>query len=87
MTKNEILLICLMEECGEVVQAASKCLRFTEEHKHINYNKHNKERLIDELHQLIALIDIYDCEIDPNIVIEKQKQFYDYLKVSECLRS
>lgn len=28
MTKREYLLICLMEECAEVQQIASKCLRF-----------------------------------------------------------
>lgn len=38
LTKQEHLLVCLMEECGEVIQAASKALRFGLDDDHQSAN-------------------------------------------------
>lgn len=52
---NEILLIA-QEECAEVTQAISKCFRFGFKSKHPNENRNNKERLEEELGDLVCMI-------------------------------
>lgn len=50
-------LILLIEECGEVIQAATKCLRFgyAQDHR-IGYGKNN-EVLSREIGDLLGVID------------------------------
>ena len=49
-TKNQQLLICMMEECGELTQACSKVLRFGFEEK--------IEDVATEAGDVLALIDL-----------------------------
>ena len=65
MTKQEYLLTCLMEECAEVIKAASKILRFgTSGRYYVNKDQedeywydeaNNIPRLIEELSDVVAI--------------------------------
>jgi NTP pyrophosphatase (non-canonical NTP hydrolase) len=53
---REDLLVLLIEECGEVIQAATKCLRFGYESDHgIGYGR-NDAVLSREIGQCIAIM-------------------------------
>jgi NTP pyrophosphatase (non-canonical NTP hydrolase) len=53
--ENEILLIA-QEECAEVTQAISKVFRFGFDAKHPKEERNNRERLEEELGDLICMI-------------------------------
>jgi NTP pyrophosphatase (non-canonical NTP hydrolase) len=55
LTRSE-LLILLIEECGEVIQAATKCLRFGYSHEHEGYGVNDKV-LSSELGDLLGVFD------------------------------
>ncbi len=55
MNKTEYLLICLMEECAEIQQIASKCLRFGLGNHHPDGMKCNDAELQRELTDLDAI--------------------------------
>ena len=55
--QNEILLIA-QEECAEVTQAISKIFRFGMDAKHPNEDRDNKQRLTEEVGDLLAMIDL-----------------------------
>ncbi len=62
MTRSEMLLVQLMEEAGEVVQGASKCLRFGTNHTWPALEKTAEYRLGSELIDLLALIEMCQAE-------------------------
>jgi NTP pyrophosphatase (non-canonical NTP hydrolase) len=66
--QDEIMLI-LQEECAEVTQAISKCLRFGIDNFKPGKPKTNREHLAEELGDLQAMIDL--C-IKYNIVGSEQ---------------
>lgn len=45
------LMVVLMEECGEVTQAASKCYRF-------GFDMYNQSRLEKEIGDLLCMVDL-----------------------------
>lgn len=51
------LLILLIEECGEVIQAATKCLRFEYKGNHIKEYGQNDQILAAEVGDLLGVID------------------------------
>jgi NTP pyrophosphatase (non-canonical NTP hydrolase) len=55
MTRDECLIL-LIEECGEVIQAATKCLRFGWDRNHPNYGV-NHEVLAEEIGDLLGVAD------------------------------
>jgi NTP pyrophosphatase (non-canonical NTP hydrolase) len=56
LTRDD-LLVLLIEECGEVIQAATKCLRFGFEADHgVGYGR-NDLVLAQEVGDLVAVID------------------------------
>ena len=62
LTRDD-LLVLLIEECGEVIQAATKCLRFGFEADHgIGYGR-NDLVLAKEVGDLVAIIDA--LKLDP----------------------
>jgi len=56
MTRKEMLLVQLMEEAAEVVQGASKCLRFGTNHEWPSLEKTAEYRLMTELIDLSTLV-------------------------------
>lgn len=64
MTRKELLLTQLSEECGEVVQVVSKSLRFGLDDYH-EIPPANKEKLHAELTDLIG---IYEPLVDEGII-------------------
>ncbi len=58
MNTKEHLLVCLMEECAEIQQAASKALRFGLEDGYPGANTTNVEDIEIEIIELIAVIDM-----------------------------
>ena len=56
LTRDDLLII-LIEECGEVIQAATKCLRFGFDRIEPLYG-HNGEMLSREVGDLLAIIDV-----------------------------
>jgi len=55
MDRTEELLLILSEECAEVAQAASKCIRFGMAATHPNYPESNQLRLEQELGDFMAM--------------------------------
>jgi NTP pyrophosphatase (non-canonical NTP hydrolase) len=56
--KDREALLILQEECAEVTQAISKVFRFGVLNKHPELQHNNKERLEEEVGDLLAMIDI-----------------------------
>lgn len=79
--EREIMLIAA-EECAEVTQVISKCLRFGLESKHPNEGANNRDRLAIELGDLMCMVDlmIEHSLIDPSAVYEASKLKRDKLK-------
>lgn len=69
LTRDE-LLILLIEECGEVIQAATKCLRFGFDVDHdVGYGR-NSDELAKECGDLQAIMD----ELPLNALLKGQSQ-------------
>ena len=92
MTRQEQLLVILMEECAEVSQRASKALRFgltdpagTEPGQPYM----NKDRLLMEINDLYAVIDMtFGSEgpyLSPMLIQDKKEKVEKYLKLSKKL--
>ena len=56
MTRNEMLLTILTEECAEVTQRITKALRFGMDECEPEQGLTNKERLVDEINDLYAVV-------------------------------
>lgn len=56
MNKKEILLVQVMEEAAEIIQAASKCIRFSAQHKATSNAHSNLEQLQIEVTDLITVL-------------------------------
>ena len=70
LTRDE-LLVLLIEECAEVIQAATKCLRFGYDVDHdIGYGR-NSDKLSKECGDLQAVMDA----IPLNYALKEQSQF------------
>lgn len=67
MNKTDEIMFILQEECAEVTQAISKCLRFGIDNYKPGKPKTNREHLAEEIGDLIAMIELcYDNDIvDP----------------------
>ena len=77
---REDLLILLIEECGEVIQAATKCLRFGYDVDHdIGYGR-NSDKLSEECGDLQAVMD----ELPLNTALKEQSQYYKIAKAERA---
>jgi NTP pyrophosphatase (non-canonical NTP hydrolase) len=61
LTRDEVLIL-LIEECGEVIQAATKCLRFGWDVDHGLGYGNNRDQLAKELGELTAVRDELDID-------------------------
>ena len=82
MNKTDEIMFILQEECAEVTQAISKCLRFGIDNYKPGKPKTNREHLAEEIGDLIAMIELcYDNDIvDVLQVKEAQHRKFDKLK-------
>lgn len=78
--KDREALLILQEECAEVTQAISKVFRFGVDNKHPELVHTNKERLEEEIGDLLAMIDILvastflsDSNLNRALVNKKEK--------------
>lgn len=91
MTKEEHLLIILAEECNEVAQRVAKALRFKlndPEGMEPNQPYTNKDRLILEINDLLAVIEMVfeDEDIVSSTLKEyKKSKVKKYLELSKKL--
>lgn len=92
MTRNENLLVTLMEECAEVQQSVSKALRFGLDNLSPVEQMRNKDLIMHEFYQLVAVVDIlvgdetlpqYDSSKVLRIKASKQEKVLNYQKVSK----
>jgi NTP pyrophosphatase (non-canonical NTP hydrolase) len=66
-TRLEELLIILMEECAEVSQAASKCMRFGLPSTHPEGAQSNQLRLESEIGDFMAIVKLLTEEYNLNM--------------------
>ena len=92
MTKQEHLLVLLMEECAEVSQRASKILRFGLKDKDGSEPGQpytNEQRLHFEVNDLLAILDmVYEGKnsySSPMAQLQKKKKVEKYLNLSKKL--
>lgn len=62
MTREELLLTQLSEECAEVIQSVSKCLRFGNKEVYHKGTLTNAERLSEELDDVIGVFTMLIAE-------------------------
>lgn len=55
MNQSEHLLVCLIEECAEVIKDTSKALRFGLDDSYIKSDKSNREKIEREFIELTAV--------------------------------
>lgn len=95
MTLEQYLLGKIAEECAEIAQRASKAQRFGLTEKQPGQDKDNAERLMEEMHDLHAVLWMLQdmgCPIDPTIeptrippIVEKVTKYMDYSRQCEQL--
>ena len=93
MTKQENILVTIMEECVEVQQAISKVLRFGYNNYHPSKpGTENWYTVLEEYYQLIAAVDFAQSQMilpqlgdnECNLIkMEKVAKMEKWLKVSE----
>lgn len=69
MNRNEHLLACLSEECGEIQQAVGKALRFGLDDGHPEKFTTNAQDIAKECQEVIAIIEM----LESNGIIERTK--------------
>ena len=87
MDRREYLAICYIEELAEVVKEAAKCLRFTFDHRHVDYNESNQEKLEHELDDLEGIRVMLAREgivlkSDPNRIRDKILRTEELIRLS-----
>ena len=90
MDRLDLLRIKLMEECAEVSQATSKCLRFGNEHAQEPGGRPNIDRLKDEILDLFVALeairnegfDLFPNFSDPRVQ-EKMQRLEYYMEISK----
>jgi NTP pyrophosphatase (non-canonical NTP hydrolase) len=81
--KTKEILLITQEECAEVTQAISKIFRFGMDAKHPATQKTNKERLEEEVGDLLSMIDIMvkNCIVSDEKINEARKSKVEKLKI------
>ena len=78
MTRQEHLLVCLSEECNEVIHAISKTLRFGLNEIWPKLDQTNIERVKAELNDVMALMTMLDDEgfdlLPTEVSMEKKRE-------------
>ena len=94
MTRQQMLLTQLMEECNEVSQRCSKAIRFGLHEKQVEQEETNAERIVYELQDLVAVANmIYTGQgnetlytsLDEDMFHLKERKVEKYLDYSKTL--
>lgn len=91
MNKEDILLAQLAEECGEVVQAVGKALRFGLNDRHPKEKITNVQLIYKEVHDIVGVFAELQTELgmidvlDGQDILDKREKVKSYLEVSENL--
>lgn len=78
MTKEQILLTQLAEECNEVAQRVSKAIRFGLDEVQEGQEKTNEERIVEEFNDLLTVMKV--LEENGTIRINPEHQLYYMVK-------
>lgn len=81
MNRDEHLLVILAEECAEVAKETSKALRFGMGEVMPGQSLNNRERILRELNDLWAVVEMLDLQHVDRDAIERKK-----IKVHEFMR-
>jgi len=99
MTKQELLLLLVMEECQEISQRASKALRFgldevQDDPAQNPFKLNNLERLLDEYNDLVGAMGYLQLQgilpeqiLCPIKIGNKLEKIEKYLKYSQELKT
>lgn len=96
MTKSEYLLVCLIEECAEIQKAATKMLRFGNNHGSgtttvmINQNRENIAHELEDLAGVVEMLRDDDVIRPPHTLAtqakkEKVERYMEYSRSIGCL--
>lgn len=89
MNRQDHLMTQAMEECAEVAQRLSKAMRFGLEQMQSDQPQTNRERIIDEYNDLIAVMDMAGFSllkiVNPRAIIAKKDKVERYLDKSRRL--
>ena len=91
MKKEDILLAQLAEECGEVIQAVGKALRFGLEDHHPKENIPNRLLIYKEVHDVVGVFAELQEELgmidvlDGQDILDKREKVKAFLELSEEL--
>jgi len=89
MNKKEHLLVCLTEECGEVIQVADKGLRFGTSDSYPDEDTTNAYNIVKEYIEITAVMDMlldegFLPQLSDNqaneIFIAKQKRVLEFME-------
>lgn len=93
MTKNENLLVTLMEECAELQQAVSKALRFGMDGcRPVNTERNNERDIMFEYYQLVSVMEMlisgnvlheFSVADEALVKIQKKINVAQYQEISE----
>lgn len=78
MTKEQYLLICLAEECGELAQRATKALRFGLDETREGHEHNNTMKLLMELADVHVILGKLDNVLSDNLTKESATILYNY---------
>lgn len=76
--KQEEILNILQEECAEVIQMVSKCRRFGIDQRHLKADKPNREKLTEEIGDLLAMINLcisYNIVDQTKIIVAQENKY------------
>lgn len=91
MTRKEMLLTILAEECAETAQRVSKALRFTLEEIQPGQDFTNAERIVYEFNDICAMMEILSEGnilsglYDSSAIWAKKEKIKKYLEYSEAV--
>ena len=84
MNVTESLLFTLAEECAEVSQRASKAARFGLQEVQPGQMLTNRERIVQELNDLWAVVEMLDlAEVDRAAIFSKKRKVQEFLAYAE----
>ena len=87
MTREQFLLLKVMEECAELAQVASKTMQFGRDERRHGDKQTNMQRMNGEFNDLMAIIhelntkhgyQLQPCEFTGAAKMEKVDKYYQY---------